>query len=234
MTVAVVNEEGFDHVYLCVRGMNEHGLMSYQWRLITKAGGQLSAPVIEGIADSTVTWREVADAVSYNIYVDGALVGNVLVPNTSYNLDNAGITEPGTYLVQLRALAASGSEYTDSPISEPAEYKVADNYFKFVSEAALSYIPEIAEKCNLPETFKTEGVTVHYVTVGEQYEYFAYPATYNELQDVIQSEQHVLGNYTKLENTFYKGKEYRLYRTTLQQVYDDSDYIYYTFVLRKD
>lgn len=223
MTLAVINKEGSDYVYLCIRRTNTE----YTWNLICRAGGKLEAPIVTLIADSSViTWDEIADAVGYEIYSDGEVVGSTL--HTSFTLSEV-VIKPGVHRIEVVAKAAEESDFEDSPLSDAVEYTVFDSYFKYVDAEELISIPGTATKANLPLDFKTAGVTVHYKTVGEQYEYFAYPATYNKLQDVIQSGQHVLGNYTKLDNVIKDGIEYHVYRTTLQQVYDDSDYCYCVF-----
>lgn len=220
MTVAVINTNGSDQIYLCVKRGS-----TYIWKLICSAGGQLASPIIE-LEGTIVHWNSVQEAISYLVYINDILVQNTT--STQYDLSEI-ITEAGTYVIYVVAKAAAGSDYGDSEPSNYIEYIKADSYFKFVSEDSLTEIPDFAEKHDLPEDFKVNGLTINYKTVGEQYEYLAYPTKFNQLVDVVQSGQHVLGNYTKLEDIVKDNIEYHLYRTTLQQVYDDSDYTYYTF-----
>lgn len=165
-------------------------------------------------------------SIGYEVYANNSL----LTFTTENQLDiELLLTELGTHQIHVIAKASTGSGYEDSMPSNSVSYEVYNKYFKFVSEYQLTAIPNSAEFAPLPLDFKSNGLLVNYKTIGEQYEYFAYPATFNRLVDVEQSGQHVLGNYTKLENTVRGGVEYHLYRTTLPQIYDDSDYIYRVF-----
>lgn len=221
MTVAVIDENNADTIYLCIKRRGK-----YAWKLICRGStGQLEAPVIT-LTGTVLAWNEVANTIGYEIYANAAFVAST----TDTQIDIGPLlTSVGTYNIYVFAKAAIGSGYEDSDASNNVTYTVYHRYFKFVHDFELVTIPADAETAPLPIDFKTNGVIVRYITIGEQYEYFAYPASFDPLIDVEQSGQHVLENFIKLENVVKDNVEYHIYRTVLPQVYDDSKYVYHVF-----
>lgn len=119
----------------------------------------LSVPVLS-VDGSTVSWEANPDAASYKVYADGVVIATV--EETSYTF-----TEPGTYSVQVSAIASDPDSYADSGLSDAVKVTVLapidfDKPFYVYSphlaeRVGQKYVLGIADETNystLPEAYR--------------------------------------------------------------------------------
>ena len=148
---------------------NSEGNGNFKWTLDGKTGSsrdfsfeytygtgcgtvtQLTAPTLSVATDGTVTFTPDANAASYMAYVyqDGAEVHSQTIANGGVLNYTAYLA--GTYTVKLKAVAAAGSGYADSELSEAATWVPA------VQSLGTS------EYCNTPKTHN--GVNIYFTWI---------------------------------------------------------------------
>ena len=81
---------------------------------------QLSAPTNLSISDTILSWSPVTNAGSYRVYVNGTARGSTTTA-TSFDLRSISLSS-GSHSVQVRALAGSGTSFTNSGLSSSVTF----------------------------------------------------------------------------------------------------------------
>lgn len=151
-----VTEAGSYTIYVIANSTNAAYTDSARSNTVTYTVEQtypLAAPVIK-IDGNVVSWDAVDHAVSYTVTVNGTAQEPVTA--TSYTITE---TTPGAYTVTVVANAEAGTDYVNSPASNPVTYTVPDTPVLSALEVTgftktLYYLDERAQAPDL------SGVTV--------------------------------------------------------------------------
>ncbi len=82
--------------------------------------------------DFTLTWAEVNDAVEYRVDIDSEQA--IITRNNYYSLEEKLAAKSGVYKIEVKALAGSSSQFTDSAYSDAIEIEPPEYIFEYDEE----------------------------------------------------------------------------------------------------